>query len=270
MYDGELLLTRIKKQLIAEFDFSKNGFIEIDNFSYSKNDILAEIEREDFTDRLKYHIKIWEIKSILAFLERGQPSIYTAKQDFAKLPNDAVFLAFFSPYFSAPFDQVARNFLNEGRWEELSKLLDLHIYLQPEDREEAFRTIRIWLADNIRLFKNISKENYLHKRSQIEHWLEPGWDVFLNALPDEFYDTKCDIASCLINLSVYIQHTRRKDSRVISKGLMGMRSLPQRLRDIILKNDQAYRSNRIVPKNYRWAIWLAIILIKLLATGGCN
>ena len=267
--EGEINLSRIKKQLIAEFGFAKTGFIEVGGYTYNKTDVLEEIDQPHFTERLRYHQRIWQSRHILAFLENNSASLNDLKNDFDKFQNDKVFDEFFSPYFAAPFNHVSRSFLNEGKLNELSTLLLFEEFLQPADREEAFKAIRIFLEDNMHVFKNISVANYNSFRPKLKHWRTSGWDAFINNLPDDLYEYKNGIAFELINLTVKIQKVNKQDCKAISAGLIHVQGLSNNLRETILNNDGVFNA-KASAGNYSWAIWVGIILLKLLSTGGCN
>ena len=268
-YDGEINTSRIKKQLAAEFDFAASGFIEINGYTYNKTDVLEELERPDFSDRLRYHKQIWKSKNILSILENNTGDLHALQQEFSKFQNDKDFDAFFSPWFAAPFNYICRSYLNEGKLCELSTLLLYEDFLQPAEKEEGFRSIRIFLEENLRLFKNIIRENYNNFRPKVQPWRTTGWDEFMNNLPDEFYDYKSEIAIELINLTVKIQKSNKEDCWAISNGLVGLRNLPNNLRETILNNDKVFNPKE-KSTSYTWIIWVVIIVLKLMASGGCN
>ncbi|MGC4101190.1 hypothetical protein [Ferruginibacter sp.] len=268
--DGVINVSRIKKQLVAEFDFAKTGFIEIDGYTYNKTDVLEEIERPDFGDRLKYHQRIWECPTILSVIEKNTGNLNYLKTEFDKFQNDKAFDEFFSPYFAAPFNHLSRGMLNEGKLYEASTLLLFEDFLQPMEREEGFRSLRVFLEENVRLFRNISKENYGTFRTRVQPWRTSGWDDFLNNLPAELDHFRTDIAIDLINLTVKIQKTHKADCWTISQGLVRLRELPSHLRDTILNNDKVFNPKVSSGSNYGWIIWVAIILLRVIASGGCN
>jgi hypothetical protein len=269
IYDGEVNTSRIKKQLAAEFDFAADGFIEVDGYTYNKTDVLEEIERPDFMDRLRYHNKLWQSKNILSILENNTGDLTALQQEFSKFQNDKDFDVFFSPWFAAPFNHICRGYLTEGKLYELSTLLLYEDFVQPTEKEEAFRSIRIFLDEQLRLFKNIIKENYNNFRPKIKPWRATGWDEFMNNLPDEFYDYKAQLAIELINLTVKIQKSNKEDCWAISNGLVGLRNLPNNLRETILNNDKVFNPKE-KSTSYTWLIWVVIIVLKLLANGGCH
>ena len=269
--EGELNTARIKKQLNAEFDYAKTGFIEVGGFSYSKHDVLEEIEHPLFQARFVYHKKLWEHKNLLALLESNSWNVSLVEPEFADFLQDKEFDQFFSPYFAGPFNNISRNLLNDLNFYGLSKLYVYEDFLQPEEREEGFRSVRIFLDENLRLLKNTVQENYNAMRPKIKHWISGDWSVFVNRLPHEFFDFKCDMAVLLINLSVKIQKTDKEDCRSISDQLIAVQELPEHLRQTIINNHGVYHKTKSSTGwgEFRWLIWVAFILIKIIAMGGC-
>lgn len=269
--NGEVNVPRIKKQLLAEFDFADGGFINIDHYSYSKNDVLEEIGKEDFLQRFIYHKKIWEYKAVLAILENNELRLDELRNEIKTFSGDTDFDQFFSPYFALPFNYVSRNFLNKGELIKQGEWLLFEDFLQPEDREEAFRPLRVFLENNIRLLRNINGDNYKNTRPQLEHWLKPGGSSLLNNLPYEFYGEKAEIVLHLINLTVRIQRTNRKDCKAVSRELTCTTDIPQEYEDLIMSNHKVY-TNQVQAtgntNNYWWILWAVIILLRAVS-GGC-
>ena len=268
-YQGELNISRIKKQLTAEFGLAASGIIEIDTHSYNKNDVFEEIEHPDVQTRIGYHQKLWESKALLSFLEDNIFDEPGMKEDMKKFQNDVVFDHFFSPYFAVSFNYIARNCLNELRLNDMAELLIFEDFLQGQDREEAFRPIRIFLEENIRLLKNTNKDTYKLIKPKIEHWVSTHWSSFLNNLPHEFYNSRNDLTSNLVNLTVAIQKTNKSDCRFISTELTCLTQLTPELTDIIYSNHKVYTNTATTTGsgNYGWIIWVVIILIRILS--GC-
>ncbi len=273
-YKGTANIPRIKKHLIAEFDHAADGFIETDGYSYSKNDVLEEIERPDFAERLVYHQKIWDTKNILCILEDNAVNLQGLQKSFESFQNDEAFDAFFSPYFASPFNHISRHFLKEPSLYDIATWLRFQDFLLAADREEGFRSVRVFLEDSHRILKNISKENYSSFRKQIEDWIHPGWEAFLNNVPDEFYSIKLSIVIELVNLTVKLQKTKRQDSKTISSGLILLNDLPPELADTIQNNENVYNGAGVTSSkesgNYWWVVWVVIMLIRVLSSGGCN
>lgn len=272
-YDGEINIARIKKQLNAEFGFAETGFIEVDGYTYNKADVLEELDNPDFLIRLPYHIKIWNNKYFLSILEDNAvnlPELNTAIEEFE---SDEIFDHQFCRYLAAPFNHISRNFISNNQLTDLGEWLRYETFILPEDREEAFRSVRVFLEDTLRTLKNISTENFDVFLPKIKGWLEPGWYKMMNNLPDEFYEQKNDIVFNLINLTVKIQKTNKKDCRKISSELINLKDLRGNLMETINKNDCVYNGTFTSSSgtSYRWLIWVLIALARILASShGCN
>ncbi len=266
-------LSRAKKQLQAEFSIAQNGFIEIDGHTYTKHDVFEEIERPDFTERLVFHKQIWENKTLLDLLENN--SVYLTDLGGALQPftGNEKFDAFFSPYFAGPFIYLSRTLLGESKLEQMGTLLAFEQFLLPEEREEAFRSIRLFLDESIRLFRNISADNYSMMRPKILPWIETDWHLFFNNLPHEFYETKNDIITFLINIGVAVQKSHKKDCVKISEQLIALQDTPKSLRDIIVSNHKIYVGSSKSSGNwgnYFWIGWVIFMIIRLVASDGCG
>ena len=268
-YDGEIILSRIKKQLTAEYGIAASGIIDIDHHSYNKNDVFEEIEHPDFITRLYYHRKIWMSPFMLAFLEDAifdEPKMQDAMRQFQ---NDTVFDNFISPYFAHSFNYIARNYLNEYRLNAMGELLLFEEFVQGEHREEALRPVRLFLEDEVRLLKNTNASNYKLVKPKILHWINSDWSSFVNNLPHEFYNSRNELSTNLVNVTVAIQKVNKADCRKISHQLTALSHLSPELADIIYNNHKIYSGNAITRStgNWGWIIWLIIILIRILS--GC-
>ncbi len=269
-YREEINISRIKKQLTAEFGLAPSGIIEIEKHSYNKNDVFEELERADFATRLEYHKKIWNTPGMTAFLEDNVFDEYKMREAMQQFQNDTVFDTFVSPYFAASFNYLTRNYITELRLDDAGNLLLYEEFLQGEDREEAFRPIRIFLDDNIRLLKNTNRDNYNLVKPKLQHWMTTSWSNFLNHLPHEFYSSRNEISSNLVNLTVAIQKTDKKDCKTISTELTCLSNLSPELMDIIYNNHKVYTNTATRTGsggNWGWVIWVVIILMRIMS--GC-
>jgi hypothetical protein len=204
-------------------------------------------------------------------LEDNSFNVGTIREGFRAFWNNPDFDKFFSPYFVGPFNYVSRNLLAEGRFTDMSELLHFEDFLQAPEREEAFRSIRIFLDENYRLIRNTTGDNYKMMRSKIACWIDAEWYPFFNALPNEYYDIKNEIVVRLVNLGVAIQKTHRSDCRRISDQLVSLQDIPETLRQTILSNHSAYNSSK--SPNLRgtfWIGWIVFIAIRAAASGGCH
>ncbi|MFC4261604.1 hypothetical protein ACFOWM_01820 [Ferruginibacter yonginensis] len=263
-------VSRLKKQLNAEFDLANGGVIEIDKYAYNKSDVLTEIEHPDFATRYTYHQRIWERKFLLTFLEDNLLNMSELEPDLRHFANDDYFEHFISSYFGIAFYQVSRALLNPPSLNELADLLRCEDFIKAEDRSDAFKAIRIYLDDTMRILKNSNAQSYRSNRPQLVLWMYGGGN-FLNNLPVEFYEDKADVVLNFINLTVRIQKTDRNDCKEISNQLIIVDDLPDDLRTLIKNNHQVFHN---IPQpgassssgnvNWGWIIWLILILARIL------
>ncbi len=259
----------------AEFGIAGGGFIEVDGHAYSRHDVFEEIERPDFKQRLVFHRQIWQRPQILQLLENNIADLSNIRAEFAPFWNNKNFDDFFSPYFVGPFNYLSRTLLADSSLEEMGDLLAYEDFLQPAEREEAYRPVRVFLDENLRILRNVNKENYKMMRPKIAHWIGKKWSPFFNNLPHEFYDIKIDITTFLINIGVAVQKTHRRDCRQMSEQLVLLQDVPENLRNLIASNHTVYTG----PRGRRWSfgwgngfwmIWVAIMVFRAIGSDGCG
>jgi hypothetical protein len=266
-------LARAKKQLQAEFGIAKDGFIEVDGHAYTRHDVMEEIDSPDFSKRLVFHKQLWKSPQILELLENSTINFATIRSEFAPFWSNKDFDAFFSPYFAGPFTYLSRTLLADMNLSDMGELFFYEDFLQPAEREEAFRPARIFLDENERLLRNVNAENYKIIRPKISPWIEKEWFGFFNSLPVEFYETKNDIISLLINIGVAIQKSHKKDCKKISEQLVSLQDTPESLRSIILSNHAVYTGETSKSGNWGnvfWIGWVFIMLIRMMSSDGCG
>lgn len=276
-WSGELNPARIKKQVLAEYGMSATGFLEVDGFSYNKTDVLEEIDRPDFADRIALHQQVWDSPLLLKVLEENSIHLSNLGSIFQPFQGNASFDAFVSPYLAGPFQVILRSFLQENNLVDAGTWLSVEGFLQGEDREEGFRPLRLFLEEQERVFKNVSKDNYASFRDKLAPWLGDGWCLFLNNFPAELYDQKNDLVVDLINLTVKIQKVNRTDCQRISFELIQLSGISSDLTNTIISNNRVFNpppgsSNNTSSggTNYWWIIWVAIMIIRVVSRGGCN
>lgn len=262
---------RVKKQLQAEFGISKDGFIEVDGFTYSRHQVFEELENPGFKDHLRFHQQIWESPQLLQLLESNNADTSSLRAETVFFRNEADFPEFISPFLAGPFSHLSRRLLLEHRFTEVSELLYMEHYLLPAERETAFGPLRLFLDENRRILRNVNSSNYKLMHEQILHWIEGYWGTFLNAVPDDLYEERTDTVVRLVDLTVAIQKTRKKDCVRISSQLLLVTNVPDELRQIIISNDKIYAEATTGSKNL-WIIWVAVFIGIRVATSsdGCN
>lgn len=260
-------LSRLKKQLGAEFDFSASGFIELEGHSYNKADVFEELDHPLFDQRFQYHVRIWQNSNILALLEDYRFDFPAFKSELAGFNNDPAFDEFFSPYFTDAFIYLSNNFLAEYKFLDISNLLLFEEFILMPDREEAFRPLRIFMEDNMRVFRNVNKDNYNSFRSQLYLWTLPYWARMFNHLPDEYFEYKNNVAFHLVNLTVSIQRSHPAECVAISQELTCMKDLTEEMNKVILSNHSIYtKKDGGGSISWGWIVW-GILILARIATG---
>lgn len=258
----------------AEFNIAPGGFIEADGYTYTRHDVFEEMDHPDFANRFIYHQRIWKSPQILSLLETNTVNLKVIAEEFKPFLHNPDFDLFFSPYFAGPFVYLSRTFLTGLQLKEMGILLAYEDFLQPAEREEAFRPIRLFLDETIRVLRNVNGLNYSIMRPQIVHWVQTEWHLFFNNLPHEFYEEKNDIVARLVNIGVAVQKTHRKDCVKTSKQLILLQDVTEDLRSIIIANHAVYSSPRRVRSvgtGSGWAVGIVFfMLIRLFTTGSCN
>jgi len=263
--------------VLAEYGMSATGFLEVDGFSYNKTDVLEEIDRPDFADRLALHQQVWDNPLLLKVLEENSIHLSNLSSIFQPFQGNAAFDAFVSPYLAGPFQVILRSCLLKNNLVDARIWLSIEGFLQGEDREEGFRPLRLFLEEQERVFKNVSKDNYSSFRDKLAPWLGDGWSLFLNNFPAELYEQKHDLVVDLINLTVKIQKINRSDCQHISLELIQLNGISSDLVNTIISNNRVFNpppgsssSTSSGGTNYWWVVWVIVIILKVVARGGCN
>lgn len=265
-------LSRAKKQLQAEFGIAQGGFIETGGYTYTRQDVFEEIEHADFARRFVFHKQVWNSPHILQVLEKNTIDFAAVRNEIKPFCGNKEFDEFFSPYFAGPFSYLSRVLLAESKLKETGELLSYEEFLQPAEREEAFRPIRIYLDENFKLLRNVNGENYKIMRPNIIQWIDTDWYKFFNNLPHEFYDIKNDITTKLINIGVAVQKKHRADCKKMSYQLIALGDTPESLRSTIVSNHQVYTgsSRSFSWRGGFWVFWIIIMLMKGVLADGCG
>jgi len=266
-------LSRAKKQLQAEFGIAVDEFIKVDGYTYSRHDVFEELEDPGIAERLVFHEQIWNSPQILRLLENNAADLGNMYDEFTPFWNNIKFDQFFSPYLAGPFAYLSRSFLAEARLKDVGQLMLYQGFLQPADREEAFRPLRIFLDENSRLLRNVNGENYTMMRPKISHWIYSEWHIFFNNLPDEFYEVKNDITTRLVNLGVEVQKSHRRDCKRVSGQLISLQDTPESLRNTIITNHAVYTGSSRSKLGWRgifWIGWIVIMGIRTVSSSGCG
>lgn len=266
-------ISRIKKQVTAEFALEAGGIITIDDISYTKHEVLTELERHDLPERLGYHRVIWNHKGLLDLLERDALDMNTISS-WRSLSQNSGFVSFLSPYFAPAFDSVMKTLLRKNDLYAASVWLDYFLFVEPLSEEMALIHTRLYLDQVIRLFRNLNDQSYRQRLPELRPWFTEYWSVFLNKIPQSLLFYIDDIANAIINFTVRIQKSDRKMCYEISSELTRLEHVNYSLKQLIKSNHDIYKQNYEsrtvkgrfsgIPKGYMVVVIL-IILVRIFS-----
>jgi hypothetical protein len=237
-----LNIARLKKLTAAEFAMQQDGIITIDEVSYTRNDILTELEHPALTERLRYHEMIWEDKSLLGLLEKDDLDFGEAFRWY-QLKNDYGFIQFVSPWFAVSFASVLKTLLQRCDIAFAASWMDYLQFVTPGDMETALRPARLFMDDSTRLFRNLNAVSFREKNNGLQMWYEEPWAMFVNKLPEQMLSYTDDLASAIINFTVRIQAADKRKCYEISKQLIELTGVNFSLRETIVNNHAVYKQN---------------------------
>lgn len=245
----ELNLAKIKKIISVEYSLSDKGLIAIDGFDYTKDIVLQEIEKDNIDQRIKFHIKIWENKDFLTFLERD--CINYNGSTWFDLVDNPEFKHFISPYFAYAFNKVMQKFYRDLNIIGASSLLKFSGFINYIDENEAFASTRAFISETLKLFRNTSESNYKKNLVKLNIWRHYNIILFIHNLPDSLSDEVEDIVIALINLTVKLQTKDKWLCFEISKNLIKINRIDPVNAEIIKKNHLVYKEKVSICSSLR-------------------
>jgi hypothetical protein len=235
-------LTRARKLVQAEFSMQDDGFVVIDGFSYSKNDVLIELERPDFVHRLEEHLHIWENKSLLDLLEKDAVN-FSQRPDWYYLSFVPSFKAFVSPYFAPVFDRVMRGILAKNNLKDAAIWMDYIYLVEPDEEEHALKNVRFYLVEAAKFFRNLNDQSFKSRDAELVVWYRTNWSAFINKLPDSLLGYVDELITAIISFTVRIQKASRKICYLLSKEMTLVTNANYTLTKLVRSNHEIYKKN---------------------------
>lgn len=278
-------IPRIKKQITAEFTLSPKGIIEIDGTVYNKQDVFDILEAPDFLQILSFQKLINEHEPLRLFLEKGITDDSLAEH-VEQLKQNEGFVRYISKYFAPLFNREMKRRLSQPDFESAADWIPNCQLLLTTDGEQAFQSTTTFLAENLKLFKNLNKTTFLSRKAEVSPWTG-DWARFMNWLPDMLFAPKEELAIQLINFCVEIQNTDVAYCYLISQQMVDLDYLDAANTQLIRDNHVIYESKaastNVVPahvaKKHRKAdnktlnyIWIAILAFFIITRliGSCD
>lgn len=276
---AQLNITRLKKQVVAEFAMEPSGIITIDGISYNKHDVLLELDQPELGKMLQFHVLIWKHSHLLNLLEKDKMDPAADGQDWYYLHAHQDFAAYLSPYFAARFDSRMKHLLQEKQIAPAVAWMYFLSFVTPYDEETALKSTRLFLEDAIRLFRNLNDKTFRQRSEELALWHQQNWSDFINVLPGSLLHYTDELADTIINFTVRIQKAGRKICYLISKQLTQLETVSYTTRQLIRSNHLIYKKNyeqttwrgrlRKIPSVY-FLVILVLALLRGLSSDSCN
>lgn len=267
-------LPRMKKLAQAEFALQPDGVLMLEGISFTGNDVSQELDHPDAQQRLQYHLSVWEHKGLLELLEQDHLHMDTMDQWYV-LHQDEGFRYFISPYFATAFHSAMSTLLHSRDLYSAASWMDYLVFVRPEDEEQAVRSVRLFLEDALRLFRNLNDTSYGDRLQELEVWRDDSWSLFINKLPPSLAPYADELANAIINFTVRVQKVNPKLCYELSAGLIKLRHIDYSLKRLILNNHEVYRKKGDrgsfhMPYLYPIVIGLIILVRVLIGMGSSN
>lgn len=280
---ASLSISRVKKQVNAEFGLAENGIITIDHTTYNKQDVLNILEASNCTEIINYQLLIEQYPALKHFLETGE-ALSEINTDIAQLSDNEGFVTYISPYFAQLFNKEMRQRLQNYAFKEAADWTPNCRLVLLSDGEAAFSSTSGFLNENIKLFKNLNHVSFNSRIEEVIPWTG-DWAEFMNQQPDILYAQKEELSNVLIDFCIEIQNEDPKTCYLISEQMTKLNFLDGVTTKVIHDNHEIYeaaianaswvskeikkkhRTNNGYGKMIRLVIFIAI-LIRIISN--CN
>lgn len=126
-------VSKLKRKVLAKFEFNNHEPIEVGAQIINKSDALALVEELQDKAILEYHTHVYMDKSLLAFLENGEHSFLLASTSFT--PS---FKEWVSPYFAFQFGKQYYDSIDDRPILTFLSSIDLQDFITDKDIKVAY------------------------------------------------------------------------------------------------------------------------------------
>jgi hypothetical protein len=259
---------RLKKLTNAEFSQAPGGIMMLDDLEYNRQDILTFFDHDDLAKCIYYEHVIFTHEDLLYLLEEHVLINGPEELQWYALMEDEGLLKYLSPYFAHAFSKVMGAYIQEANYHHASLWYPYIRMVVPDDQELANNSIRSFLLEGERLFRNLNEKTYVDSYRSLLPWKEAEWGSFVNQVYDEFAMQIEDLTVEMINFTVRIQQENADLSFYITEELLKVTKLSPEHRRIVEGNHRVFAKNRgpagvklnnILSKMYFIAIFLYFI-----------
>lgn len=290
--DDALLLKRRlgleKRKLLAEFELAGTPTIVVQGRELQRQDLTELFDELQNEALLALHLRIWQHKAFLEFLETGHPGTEGEWLYPSGAESEANLHRFVSPLYAEALNRYLQRCI-QGQDDPRSLLYELRAddWLLPLHQEEAYRYPTRFYTEKKNELLGIryrTEQKAQVVTTELRDWCTDQQIHVLNRLPDRFDDLRYVLTELLNNLCVLYdrQQAKRHALAVIERAATIRvndeeleRLVPSNLRIIRNKNDGGLmqvdpdtgkRRVKFIP-----VLVLFVLLIRLIAAGtGCS
>ena len=144
------VLQRERKRLLAELELTGGDALELNNRSFTKNDLINYFDQLQHDNIAAWHFEVAQDPVLLRFLQEAAIDEGAHFRD-ASIYRDADFTGWISPYFRSTFTDVVTTCFEHTDATSMRAMLDNQLLLTFEDQEQSWLFIAGILEKNIAL-----------------------------------------------------------------------------------------------------------------------
>lgn len=237
-----------RKKMLAEFQLVDADTIQVDGKELNRQEVISLFDELADDQRLQFHMAIWQDPVLLQFLQTGELQHH---QRFAanELYETPEFRQFVSPWFAQAQNRLLKYLLaGTAAPDALEALAANSSLMTPADREEAFHSASRFFSERKSELLNIyvrAQQQHAVQREEIEDSLGTQEIFVLNHLPDDFENTRYELANLLNNICVeYDKQSAPKMALAAIEKAASIALHDEVLKDLIPRNLDLVRSKQ--------------------------
>lgn len=272
-------LKQARKVILAEFELQGDTTIFINEREYDKDSILKFFSDLEKDTNLQFHSIIFQNKSLLNFLEKGNIEDYRATANFIvtkAYPKQEAFTQFIAPYFVHHYNQLLFNTLRHGNNSDLFLLTEDKFPLPSQYESTAYQAAYRWFHQKQREVKDVEQaliDGDFVSGSQIYELIDPNFINNFNQMPLYFFEIRDRYAFKLYELVVLLnnKYNRTELARsVLDAGIL--LNVDDRTHEYFVKADGIVDKTKTKTKrsNWIWVYLVAQVLLVAVRFSTCN
>ena len=272
-------LSLIRRKLLAEAELSENKTVVRDGVEYSKEDIISTFDEMDKDMRMDMHLRVFNNKSLLKFLETGEFDFMDEPISGEEIKEDPAFREFIQPWFVPVWQEAILKELRERQFYNLTVFMVLGKQVIEENLlievMESFEA-RLWDFDEAaKEQSNIIKDTKQVDEEETDTFISTFLINFLNELPYTFSNFRNHYMIAMVNITVQLFNAGHKGLAVAyGKVAIGL-DCDDFYKDQMKERLVLYKGSRTKTTGscggFPRYVWFIIVFISTIArVGTCN